>query len=378
MSRFESNLMELLSDETSDLTRSVILLRLAAYRARTGVTEKVRSEIAEIRQRYADRNSAQLFAHINFAEAMCEFFEHGVQGSLKKLLRSRALSVGCPVDDGLPFLISSWLANSYRILGDWERVGDEVSKAAGQLDCGVDSEGLARISLVLADCFQEIEDYRQADRWYGISRNQALTCGDDSALSAVLYNRSAIRIFNLRIIEVIKDGFSLDDARIITEAASAENYDLYSNKSAMAWVFGLLRGQLLLLKGSPRDALEQFGSPAVTDLDQTWPSVDLVRRADIARCKAAIGELTNEEYSHCAGILGIEVGVGVGWGDLAIASYSVSKAAESLGNLDADKHLEASKSALGRFMRERERERRMLESLSQSIERLSLEASRRH
>lgn len=359
LSRFETSLSTRLQSESSELGRWIIRLRLASYLARRGDLSAARAIVSDARVEFESSSSAQVFAYINFAEAICDFIESGVRTALVKLQRSRVLCAGCVVRDELPMLVSAWFANFYRILGKWDEVGDEVRSVLGRSEVA-SAESLCRVSLVLADSFQEVENYTMANHWYKRAREHALKCGDDAALGALLYNKAAIRVFNSRIREASGMGVESDGCQVDIEAASAENYTQYIRDVAMPWVFDLLNGQLQLLRCDYEGALALLDSPRVQELREDWPAVDMLRRADVLRCRSKSTSIDHAAIRRDAMDIASSFSEGVGWGDIAAASYSLAVACEGLDNEVYEMCVDKLSEALTKFNIERTRESNML------------------
>lgn len=355
MSRFESNLLEAIRAEVTELGRSVFQLAWAAYRVRIGDVSAARGVVADVRLRYSNNYNAQIFAHINFVEGLCEFFENGIDSAIPKLIRSGALANGCPAGDDLPGLVRAWLAGLHRNRGNWQSMTDFLISAAGYRE-GLSSEAICRLSLVAADAFQEIEAYVEAARWYGLAHQHAIASGDDAALSAILYNRAAIRIFNLRLEEVRGGQIDTFESRIALEAASAKNYTQYIRDGSMRWGFGLMTGQLLLLKFDYAQALNALDSLEVRDLEHQWPSVDLVRRADVFRCHAMLGRIDPNQIKSYADQIWSRSGSISGAGDRAIAAYSLSVGLHKFDYEVSSSFLSLAREALNSFDDDRRRE----------------------
>lgn len=333
MSRFEAGLSDRISVLSESPARALLELRLAAYLARKGDKQAARQMVSRIRNIYESLGNAQLMAHVNFAEALCEFFEIGTQPALVKLQRSQALSIGCPFEDDLPVLSAAWSASLHRILGDWKGFKDSTDLALDGRH-RISSEALCRLRLVVADSLQEVQDYDRAEVWYRATRHESLALGDETVLGALLYNKSAIRVFNVRVDEVFGKKSDLDRCSLALEAASAENLAQYTHDVSMPWVFDMLAGQLMLLQGNFSEALTRLDSSNAQDLGRRWPGVDLVRRSDLLRAKSALGSLTREQVLNEVRELKAPCERETNFGDCAVSAYSLAKAVDGI---DQDK-----------------------------------------
>lgn len=370
MSRFESNLLEAINSAVSDTKRSILKLAWAAYRVRVGDIATARSVAVDIRLQYSSNYNPQVFAYINFVEGLCEFFENGIESAIPKLKRSNALSNGCPADDELPALIKAWLAGVYRNLGKWQVMADFLISAIASAD-RLSSEAYCRLSLVAADAFQEIESYDEATRWYASAHHHAVKLGDDAALSAVLYNRAAIRIFNARLGEVGGRQVDIAESRIALEAASAKNYTQYIKDASMQWGFDLMAGQLLILRRDYEGALDLLDSEDVRKLEHQWPAVDLVRRADVLRCRALLGQIDESEVQRQANDIWFRSDTVIGAGDRAISAFSLSMGLASFDEKTSLFFRNLACEALIAFNDERRREAVELDRFINSSETLS-------
>lgn len=306
----------------SDDLRWVSRLKLASYHARKGQYEVARAEIAAARKRFPAGGSAQITGFINFAEGVCDYFEKGASVALIKLRRAKALALGCSPDDELGFLVSAWLATAYRVLGQWSNMSAELL-ACFPINGEVSDQVLSRAAIVLADAWQESANYSRAESWYKIAHKHALECGDDLAIGAMLYNRAAIHIFNMRLLDVNGETVDVKACQAALEAASAENYSKYIHDQSMSWVFDLLNGQLMMLKENFVESLSFFRRVTASDLASDWPAVDLVRRADVLRCKSALGEVATKLEIDSFSVLLEDLKDRVGHGDIAVACWSI-------------------------------------------------------
>ena len=322
MSRFESRLLAEIERGDGRLDGILACLAWAAYRARIGDIESAKRVVAQERSRDSKLSEAQIFAHINYVEGLCQYFERGLDFALKKFLRASVLAAGCPQGDCLPFLIHGWLAALYRNQGRWKLMVDSLLAAADQGGNGSSEVGF-RVCLVAADVLQELGVYVASSDWYDVARRHALAIGDDAAISAMLYNRAAIRVFNASLDEAAGLAVTVDDDHIALQASSAQNYTQYIHDESMRWGFDLMVGQVHMLRGDYVKALSVLESSELEVLAADWPNLDCVRQADIFRCRAQIGELTGSPVGEGVASVLSRIETLSAPGDRVIALYSV-------------------------------------------------------
>ncbi len=330
MSRFEDALLRELDVKTQGADYWCLKLSWAAYQTRVGATESVKEILAAARNGNFENMDARLYSRINYVEGLYEFFNTGIQAALPKFHRARAIASGCELGDHIYPLINAWLASLYRNLGEWSNMLRAMNVA---LESGhqKSAEVIFRLALVIADIYQEVEQYDQSAFWYSIARDYALQLGDDAALSAMLYNRASILIYNLRLQCANGGMVSLDDGRIALEAASAQNYTRYINDKSMGWGFDLMRGQLMMLKGDMGAALSELTSSRADVALIQWPEVSVLREADVFRCRVRTGSLADEERVVVAREILERIKSIDSHGDKAIALHSI---AIGLGDID--------------------------------------------
>lgn len=353
MSRFEFSKKHQIEIEEDSLRKALIDLELARYYARRGEFTKCKEIISKIRESYKNNYFASLFSALNLTEGILDFVEQGVGAALPKLQRARALSVGARDADELPVLIFAWLANFARIQTDWGRLHEYLISCLTLVQSHF-HETLARISIVIADSLQEIEEYDSAAKWYMVARDASLSVGDDATMNAMLHNRISIRVYNFRIAAI--DGNLVDFGSRLAklETESTENYSLYIGDSSMPWTHALISGQLSLLSNSNQAALQLLESPYAKGLSDKWPSVELMRAADVLRCKVELGLISSELVKCEVDRIRKNFSSRIARGDVAIAANSVAIAFGKFDKLEAKHFSEISQSALGEYYVERE------------------------
>jgi hypothetical protein len=366
LSRYETTLLAKIRDEAGAVAQSILKMKLAVYWFRRGNIEPADALIQEVRHRFASSGSAHVFAHINFAEAIREYLTKGHRPALEKMRRSKVFATGCPDNDNLSLLIAAWLASFYRVSGNWSGLREEVDYLFEKQQ-GSSPEFLIRCGLLFGDCYQEVEDYDSAALWYRGVHAHSIACGDEVSLSACLYNRAAIRLFNVRILEIVGTPIDLTVCKVEIEAASAINYANYVGDNSMSWASKLLSGQLCMLAGQHDEALSLFDSIPAAALAETWPGVDLVKMADTLQCQAALRVLNSDDIVAEAGRLGDLIAAWPNDGDGALAAFSVLSSIELVSPMAADRFRLLSQDRVDRFNAQRKIEREMIVGLNEKI-----------
>lgn len=304
-------------------------LRMASYFARSGGVGEALAEVERARDAYRDRVVPQVLALINLTEALLAFVSGNPRSALDKTKRCQVIA-GAGGFAGIAGLAAAWQAHFHRNLGEWPSLCEAAVACLGWAD-SADAETLARLSLVLGDAWLEAGAISESDCWYRAARAHAVACGDDSLTAALLFNRAALHLFNLRLCEAAGADAPVEQCAVALEEASARNYSSYTGVNAMPALLEALRGQLLVVK-------EEFEA-AVRVLQATgqvahWPNVDALVRADLAYCFAKLGR--NADAQALAGDLANDFAGLDDPSDVAQVSHRLELAYQALGrNADA-------------------------------------------
>ncbi len=323
MSRYEDQLKEQVADATEMHAQLLVELRLSTYYARRGNYDRATEILSRVRTMVEGSASALLFAAINLAEGVQILSRAGPLAAMDKLKRARALALSDSTSSEVYALTNAWLANAYRSTGQWEKIPPLVAEIVKLCQSSF-HETLARIALTAADCFQEMENYLEADEWYAIARNQSLALGDELTLSAVLYNRAVLKMYNIRIAEAAGRSVDLHGCRVLLEAFSAENYSAIVLDRSIPWVFDLLKGQANILQGDFASALDLLSARAAEEIASGWRATELIRIADTLRCRAMIQAIEVDDVVLEARQIEGWFDERVGSADVAIAAHSIA------------------------------------------------------
>lgn len=328
MSRYEQRLAKAIQFGGGGVETWVQKLRLASYQARRGELDRARETVSAAREVFGMGVSAAATVHINLTEAVCEFYEHGIEAAIAKLARARVLSIACPPNDDAPAMIAAWFAGIHRYRANWVSMRLEILRAVEEPE-RISQDVCCRLGLVLGDANLESGCARRADHWYQFARRWATELGDDATTGASIHNRAAFNIFNSRLALIENLHVNVDIRALKTEAASASNFGSFYRDQAFAWSLQLLQGQVHLLERRYQEALKLLSAEGEDDSwTMEWPAANLVRLADILLCRTMI-ENTDVRFleAYCENLRRAHFD-SVGPGDRAIAASAIAMALE--------------------------------------------------
>lgn len=368
MSLYETRLLSQIEAGDAVIDPWALRLKLACYNARRGDLIGAKKIISSARKVFGLGSSAAAMVHINLAEAVCEFFERGINASIPKLSRARALSTSCVDRDDAPAMIAIWFAVLYRYRAEWESMGMEIRRAVTD-PSRISGDVRCRLGLVLGDAYLEAGCGDLSDKWYKFARRWANELGDDATVGASIHNRCAFRIFNTRL-ELVGDRSRQVDFRLLrVEAESVSNFGAFYTDQAFAWTIGLLQGQVSVLERRYEDALRLLGSECTEEGGvKEWPAADLVRGTDILLCNCLLGNLQADQVEmHCDRLRRTQFEL-VGPGDRAIVADTLARALEHTGNDASVAYARIAMNSLVEYRNCQDREKTVLADLADVID----------
>lgn len=286
-SRYLSNLNKAILSANGTTYGDCLRAERAAYLARRGDSAEAESELSALRLDGTHIQSAAVSSWINFAEGMqlhCRGIDHA---AIEKWRRCRAIADSAGLND-LSLLVSSWFvflsytcANTSLMREDLQRCLNEARK--------LNNQAKSRLALTIAQCFHVCGCIKDANRWYTLSRLQALEYGDEVMLSALIHNMSWIRVSIAR--NGMLRGLVLSDSQelIYLGAETTMAYEELVGISSFEAMTPLLQAQVRIMNGQYSVA-EQIITQNLEGLVDS--GIDRMRSsllADRAYCRALAG-----------------------------------------------------------------------------------------
>jgi len=238
---------------TDPLREAELLAERACYLARIGDFAEATSIVASLRRVYGDGRNARIAVWLMLAEGIILFFQSLDVRSRDRILRAYAICAVLPIVD-LKLLTASWLAHL-----EFNRMDFRAMKNMIQI-CLTDglqeaSAWRVRIRIILADALMYARREVDARFWYEKARQDAIALGDDATLGALIYNRAALALGNLKI-DSIESEIDPERARLLAkEVASASAYWKGAGQRALGQLLMWCEARILLVERRFSDAV---------------------------------------------------------------------------------------------------------------------------
>jgi len=235
--------------------------------------------IAAVRSRFAGSLGPEVAVWLMLAEGILWFGTGDFVQSSDRLKRAHGIASAA---DHAPAraTCAAWLALSAMN----ERRYDEMVRFLGEsfgLAAKDDHQALGRASLVLADAFHLAGRFDLARPWYEATRQHAIAEGDESMLSALLFNVASFRASNVKFADALGNHLGEEARRAELEATSAAAYDRAIGTKSFSQLLPHLVEQLLIVEGKYQEAFEQLARMDLSGL-ASWGHA--AHYADFATC----------------------------------------------------------------------------------------------
>jgi tetratricopeptide (TPR) repeat protein len=247
-----------LAGAVDPVKKAALLAQKGCYLARVGGFEEPQEIVSLLRKSFGDGSSARTTIWIMLLEGLLHYYQHLSQKGFDRVMRAQALSLAIR-DTSLSALSSAWRAHFEFEKSDYAGMARSLKLALDNANSS-DHDAHTRLSMTLADAFLTCGDRFQSQIWYQRSRNHALDSGDQATISALMYNRAAFGLAQLRAQNCISS-IAVDVLRMLRlEVASATNFQEMIRLSSLHNLIGLWEARLFLLE-------EKF-SLAITSLSR--------------------------------------------------------------------------------------------------------------
>ena len=251
----------LLKIECDAIKRAQLIARKGIYLARIGRFDEARAITVELRATFGAGQSARVTIWLMLLEGVYLLYQDINPAAIDRVRRAQFLSLAIK-DKDLICITSAWKAHL-------EFEGSDFPAMTASLLIAIENsatnshDGLARLSMVMADALFLCGDRKRAQYWFMRSRSHAIDAGDQATTEALLYNRAAFGTAWLRSEQCFAAVNSRDIGLIRLEVSSARNFQEMTKISAFGHLIALCDARLLIIESKFEEAM--FALKAVRD-----------------------------------------------------------------------------------------------------------------
>ena len=260
----------------------------AAYRARIGAFAQADADMATVRGRNEGRPRAAISAWLHLAEGLRSHYTDLGHAARDKIQRAHALSAASGLTS-IQSLCAAWLAHLAYLRMDTAAIVRHAGEAL-QLAAPEDHAAQSRANLVVAQALDEAGRFDLARPWYDRAHHHATTEGDDATVSAMMWNKAALRVAHLRQLSCAGavDANVCEQARLHVD--STERFDSWRGVRSLQSLQRILRAQLQTETGAYAEALALFDAHLDEALKQGLGGIASLLMADQAWCQLQLGQ----------------------------------------------------------------------------------------
>lgn len=263
--------------------------RKAAYLARIGEFTGASSCLESIRLTYGRGTDPRVSITVMIAEGVLGFFQSLTSNYRDRLMRANALSSAGGYKD-LERLSAAWLAHADFSGGAYAKMEGHIQRCFSSPD-GPRDEATMRAFITLADANLYVGRYSAASALYNRGRQLAVAFGDEATISAVIYNRAALKIARDRIASAL----GLEDSEAAefqtVEVASAASFHHGAGHRSLGQLIDVLKARELKSRGQFEEAALILQRLVDEDVRTSYVNDIQVVQAELADCLLHSGQM---------------------------------------------------------------------------------------
>ncbi len=291
-SRLLVTLEEAIKKASNPIDALCLRAERAALLARQGQLERAQGAIDELNAQLAwQPHNTLVRAWVALAEGLHDHYrvmDGGGREQIEAAYRHARQAHGEP-GQRLRATTAAWLASLVFADDDPMRLATLLREA---LDTAASEHhgARARATLVAGFAYHFGGQAALAQRWYGASRRHAIADGDETHLSALMYNQAWLRISQLRVALMFDAPV---DREAVTQAQfsadSIGHYDAGIGTASLGSLVPMLRAEMLTAQGCWAEALDLFDANFDGALQEGLKRFAASLLADRAWCEHQLG-----------------------------------------------------------------------------------------
>lgn len=273
----------------SRIPREMPFLRAerAVIYARLGQLDLARQEVTLLRALPDLQAHASLAAWLLLAEGLADYAEN-LRGSARDRIR-RALELAASVRaPRIHALAAAWLAHMDFRVHDYPAMIEHLQLAL-RLAANDHHSARARVCTLMAYATHYAGREDLAQPWYTAARHHAHAEGDGAAFSAIMFNMAVMRTVGVRIDDAFGPCDEVAVRRALMSAEASVSLDQSLGIQGLGHHPSMLRAQLLMLLGTPVEALAIYERDMAAAMDEGLNHAECLYQADRAMCLLELG-----------------------------------------------------------------------------------------
>lgn len=277
---------------------SRLMCRKSVLLARQGALDAAQKQIDQVRKLWGEELHHEVASWVMMAEGVLHFFRLDTHMAWERLRRAHALAVALRTESSRASC-AAWMAllafNGSRYDEMCERLREVLTEASPD-----DHHARGRACLIIADAYHVAGRWDLARPWYDRARYHAADEGDQSTLSAMLFNVATCRTSNVRLSDAFGEPSPELDVEIaVSEVGTSRVYDLAVGARSLQQLTPLMHAQIQVVERQYPAALEILNGIDRTGLQ---PKEIPQLLCEQAWCNACLGneEQAAEQADQCA------------------------------------------------------------------------------
>jgi tetratricopeptide (TPR) repeat protein len=250
--------------------------------ARRGQMAQAREQLGQIRERFARKPHPAVTAWLCLAEGVLDHFSDRLESARDRLQRAHALASAAQLQP-LRALAAAWRANAHYVQCEDELMVRMAAEAL-QLAAPDHHAARSRACLVVARAYHMAGCQEAARTFYARSREHAAAEGDETSVSAIMYDMAVHWTHQAQFAELFDDAEGTGARQALLSADSLAAFDRGSGKQGQEAVVAMTRAQALVLQGRFEAALALYQESLEASLTQGMAHREALLRADQAWC----------------------------------------------------------------------------------------------
>jgi tetratricopeptide (TPR) repeat protein len=287
-SRLLSSLDAAIAAATQPVQADCLRAERAGLLARQGQLAEARAVIASLQAQYALKSNAAVSAWVALADGLLSHFSDLNRVAHDRMRRAHALS-GAARDMRLQALAAAWLAHMDYAAYDLEPMARHVAEALQLADA--DHHGpRARACLVVALAYHFGNRFESAQPWYAKARLHANAEGDETTLSAIMYNMAGLLTDQARQLMLTGTPDTSVARRAMLSLESTSNFDALIGTASLNALVPLNRARVCSMQGQWAEAVSLYEAHFSDGLLQGLDRMRAWLGADLAWCRLQLGQ----------------------------------------------------------------------------------------